>query len=84
MIVASAYVEANGTRNPVFLGIIHQKMGDTDAVIDLVSRLLGGLSHDRLVGLAVNHDLPTAFTQILPRFRVLHDRQAPVLELMHR
>ena len=32
----------------------------------------------------MNHDLPFAFAQIPPGFRVLHDRQTPLLELVHR
>ena len=84
MVVARAYVETDSTGDPVFLGVIHQQVGDADAVEDLVRRLFGGLGHDGLVGLAMNHDLPTPFTQITPGFRVLHDRQAPLFELMHR
>ena len=84
VVVACADVEADGTGNPVLLAVIHQQVGDADAVEDLVRRFLGGLGHDGLVGLAVNHDLPSPFTQIAPGFRVLHDGQAPLFELVHR
>ena len=32
----------------------------------------------------MNHDLPSPLTQIAPGFRVLHDGQAPLFELVHR
>ena len=32
----------------------------------------------------MNHDLPSPFTQIAPGFRVPHDGQAPLFELVHR
>jgi hypothetical protein len=84
VVIAGADVEADGTCNPVLLAVVHQQVRDADAVEDLVRRFLRGLGHDGLVRLAVNHDLPSPFTQIAPGFRVLHDRQAPLLELMHR
>ncbi len=31
----------------------------------------------------MDHDLPAAFTKILPVVRVLHDGQAPVFKLVH-
>ncbi len=84
MVVARADVETNSTGNPVLLAVIHQQVGDANAVEDLVRRFLGGLGHDGLVGLAVNHDLPASLTQIAPGFRVLHDGETPLLELVHR
>ena len=84
VVVACAHIEADGTGDPVLLAVIHQQVGDADAVEDLVRGFLGGLGHDGLVGLAVNHDLPSPFTQIAPGFRVLHDGQAPLFELVHR
>ena len=68
MVVAGADVEADGTGDAVLLGVVHQQVGDADTVEDLVGRLLGGLGHDRLVGLAVDHDLPAAFAQVGPVF----------------
>ena len=62
MVVTGAHIEAHGTRDAVFLGIIHQKVGDTDTVVDLVSRCLRSFGHKWLVGFTVNHDLPAAFT----------------------
>ncbi len=59
-------------------------MGHHDPVVDLGGGLARGLGDDRLVAFAVNHDLPFAFALIAPRFRVPHDRQAPLLELVHR
>ena len=84
MVVTCADVEADGTGNPVLLAVVHQQVGNADAVEDLVRRFLGSLGHDGLVGLAVNHDLPSPFTQISPRFRVPHDGQAPLFELVNR
>ena len=84
MIIARAHVEADGAGNPVFLRIVHQEVGDTNAIEDLVGRFLGRLRHDRFIRLAMDHDLPSPLAQIGARFRVSHDRQAPFLELVNR
>ena len=84
VVVARAHVEADGPCDAVFPGIVHQQVRHADPVVDLVSGLLGSLGHDRLIGLAVDHDLPAAFAKVVTRLRVLHDRQAPFLELVHR
>ncbi len=82
--VAGAHVEADGARHAVFVALVREKVRNHDAVVDLGGGLARGLGYDRLVALAVDHDLPFAFTLITPRFRVAHDRQAPFLELVHR
>ena len=41
------------------------------------------LGHDRLVGLAVDHDLPAPFTDV-PALRRLPDRKTPLLEQVNR
>jgi hypothetical protein len=84
VVVAGADVEANGTGDAVLLGLVHQQMGDADAVEDLVGGLLGGLGDDRLVGLAVDHDLPATLALVGAGLGVAHQRQAPFLELVHR
>src|SRR6185503_4381318 len=83
VIVAGAHVEADSAGDAVRLAFVHQQMRDADAVENLVGRFLRGLGDDRLVRLAVDHDLPAAFTKVVPGFRVLHDGQAPLLELVH-
>src|SRR5581483_6837288 len=47
--------------------------------VALAQRVLGRLGHDRLVGLAVDHDLPAALTLVVPVL-VLEDREPPLLE----
>ena len=83
VVVAGADVEPDGAGDPVRLAVVHQEVRHADAVEDLVGRFLGGLRHDGLVGLAVDHDLPAPFAQVAARLRVAHDRQAPFLELVH-
>ena len=60
---------------------IEQRVGDEDPLVEvtLAERVLGRLGHDRLVGLAVDHDLPAALTLVVPVL-VLEDRQPPLLE----
>ena len=82
--VAGADIEADGAGDPVFLGFIHQKVSDADAVEHLVGGLLSGLGDDGLVALTVDHDLPTAFAKIGAFFLIPHDREAPFLELVNR
>ena len=79
-----ADVEADGTGDAVGTRLVHQQMGHHDPVVHLAGGLPGGLGDDRLVALAVDHDLPFAFSQIPAGLRVLHDRQAPLLELVDR
>src|SRR6185436_6515542 len=73
VIVAGADVEADGAGHPVLPAVVHQQVSDADAIEDLVRRFLCGLGDDGLVRLAVDHDLPSPFTQIAPGLRVLHD-----------
>ena len=82
--ITRADIETNGAGNPVGLGLVHQQVRHHDAVVNFGGGLARGLGDDRLVAFAVNHDLPLAFAQIAPGFRVFHDRQAPLLELVHR
>jgi hypothetical protein len=83
VVVTGTHVEANGAGDPVFLRFVHQQVGDADPVEDLVGGFFRRLGHDRLVGLAVDHDLPAAFTLIRTRLGIAHQRQAPLLELVH-
>ena len=76
-------IETDGPGDPVGLCAVHQQVGHHDPVVDFGRRLAGSLGDDRLVALAVNHDLPLAFALILPGFGVAHHRQAPLLELVH-
>ena len=75
--------EADRTGDPVGTRLVHQQMRHHDSV-EHFSRLAGGLGDDRFVALAVDHDLPFAFSQIAAGLRVLHDRQTPFLEHMDR
>ena len=84
MEVTRADIEADSTRDAVFLGVVHQEVGDADTVEDLVGRLLSGFGNDRLVRFTVDHDLPTALTQIGSLFLVAHNRQAPIFEIVDR
>ncbi len=81
--IAGTNVEADGPANTVVLALIHQEMGDHDAVIDLVSRFFRGLGDDRLVTFAVDHDLPFAFALVTPVLRVTHQRKTPFLKLVN-
>ena len=81
--VAGAHVEADGARDPVGLPFIHQQVGDDDPVVDPGGGLAGGLGDDRLVALAMDHDLPLAFALVSPGLGVAHDREAPFLELVN-
>ena len=75
-------VEPDGAGDPVGLGLVHQEMGHHDPVVDFGGGLAGGFGDDRLVALAVDHDLPLALTLITSGLGVLHDRQTPFLELV--
>jgi hypothetical protein len=44
----------------------HPSAGDANAIEHLIRGFLGGLGHDRLVGLAMKHDLPSPLAQIAP------------------
>ncbi len=77
-------VESNGSGDPVGLLLVHQQMGNHDAVVDFGGCLAGGLGDDRLVAFAVNHDLPFAFSLITTRLRIFHDWQAPLFEQVNR
>src|SRR5262249_32632937 len=57
---------------------------DHDPVVDFAGGLARGFGDDRLITLAVDHDLPFAFALIPPGFGVAHDRQTPFLEFVHR
>src|SRR4029079_8556904 len=76
-------IEADGACNAL-APLVHQQVGHHDPVIDFGSGLACSLGDDGLVALAVDHDLPFAFALISPVLRVSHDRQAPLLELVHR
>ena len=77
-------VEAHGPGDPVWPRRIHQQMGHHDPVVNFSGGLARGLGDDRLVTLAVDHDLPFAFALVPPGFRVPHDGEAPLLEFVHR
>ena len=80
----AADVEPDRAGDAVGLGPVRQQVGHHDPVVDFGSGLARGLGDDRLVALAVDHDLPLALTLITPGFRVPHDGKAPLLELVHR
>ena len=82
--IPAADVEPDGAGDAVGLRFVHQQVGHHDPVVDFIGGLAGGFGDDRLVALAVDHDLPLAFALITPGFRVLHDGKAPLLELVHR
>jgi hypothetical protein len=76
--------EADGAGDPVGTRLVHQQMRHHDPVVHFGGGLPGGLGDDRLVTLAVDHDLPATFSQVPAGHLVPHDRQAPLLELVHR
>jgi len=84
MAAAIPDVEADGAGDPVGTRPVQQQVGHHDPVVDLAGGLRRGLGDDRLVALAVDHDLPAAFPQVMAGLRILHDRQSPLLELVHR
>ncbi len=84
MEVARAHVEPDCARHPLGILRVHQEVRHHDPVVDLGRGLARRLGDDRLVALAVDHDLPLAFALVAAGLRVLHDRQAPLLELVHR
>jgi len=79
-----AHAEADG---PGALVAIHERMGDEDALVDLAvgfgDGVLGGLGDDALVGLAVDHELPATFVDVLA-VGVGPDGEAPLLEEVDR
>ena len=81
--VAGADVEPDGAGDAVGVALVHQQVGDHDPVVDLGRGLARRFGDDRLVALAVDHDLPLAFALVASGLRVAHDRQAPFLELVH-
>ena len=81
--ITGADIEPDSPGNSVSFCLVHQQMGYHDSVIDFSGSLAGRFGDNWFVTFAVNHDLPLAFAQISPGFRVLHDRQAPFLKLMH-
>ncbi len=82
--VAVANVESHGARDPVGPLAVHEQVGHHDAVVDGGRGLARGLGDDRLIALAVDHDLPLALALIPAGLGVFHDRQTPLLELVHR
>ena len=84
MEITRSDVEADGAGDPVGLALVHQQVGDHDPVVDLGRGLARRLGDDRLVALAVDHDLPLALALVASGLGVAHDRQAPFLELVHR
>ncbi len=82
--ISVAHVEADSARNTVGARLVHQEVRHHDPVVDLGGRLPRGLGDDRLVTLAVDHDLPLAFPQVPAGCGVLEDRQAPLFEHVHR
>ena len=81
--IAAADAEAHRPGDPVGVLPVGEQVGHHDPVVGLVRRLLGGLGDDRLVALAVDHDLPLALALVAPGLRVPHHRQAPLVELVH-
>ncbi len=82
--IPSADIETDGACDPIGVRLIPKQVCHHDPVVDFGGCLARGLGDNRLVAFAVNHDLPLAFAQIPPGFRVFHDGQAPLLELVHR
>ena len=77
-------VKADSPGDSVGPRLVHQQVSHHDPVVDFGGGLARGLGDDRFVALAVDHDLPFAFALVPPGFRVPHDREAPLLELVHR
>ena len=72
---------------PDALVAVHQRVGDEDALEILATGLgqgvLGGFGNDDLVGLTVDHELPTSLVDVVP-FLVLPDGETPLLEGVDR
>ena len=81
--IARADVKACGAGNAFPIALVHQQVGHHDTIVDFGSSFAGGFRYNRLVALAVDHNLPLAFAQIAARLRVSHHWQAPFLELVH-
>ena len=77
--------ETDGSRDPAGIVGIGQKMRHEDALVQVAvsDGGLGGLGHDGLVGLAVDHDLPAPFADVAA-FWSLEEGQAPLLEHVDR
>jgi hypothetical protein len=78
-----AHAEADRAGDAVVVVAVLQDVRDEHPLVDvlLADGQLGRLGHDRLVGLAVDHDLPLAVALVLA---VLHEeRQPPLLEHVH-
>ena len=83
VVVTRADIEPDGAGDALGVALVHQQVRDHDPVVDLGRRLARRLGDDRLVALAVDHDLPLAFALIASGLGVAHHRQAPFLELVH-
>ena len=84
VVISCTDVEADSPGHPISLRLVHQQVSHHDPVVDLGGSFTGSFSDDGLIAFAVDHDLPFAFAQIPPGFRVLHHRKAPLFELVHR
>src|SRR6185369_15332225 len=60
--IAVADVEADSSGNTVGARAVHHEVRHHDPVVHLAGSLPRGFGDDRLVALAVNHDLPLAFS----------------------
>src|ERR1700746_309522 len=58
--VPGPHVETDGAGDAIGSSVVHQQMRHHDAIVDFVGRLAGRLRDDRLIALAVDHDLPFA------------------------
>ena len=83
VIVAGTHVKTDGTCNAIFFRIIHQQMGYANAIKHLIGRFLCCIGDNRLVRLTVNHNLPATFALVVAGLGVLHQRQAPLFELVN-
>ena len=89
-----AHREAGGAGDPRGIVLVGHQAHDEYALLDVLGaeRFLGGLGHDPLVGLAVDHDLPAAGAHRLAALDqglalvagLFPHRQAPLLEVVHR
>src|SRR4029434_49531 len=82
--VSGANIEADSTGDAIGPHLVHQQVRHNDPVVHLVGGFSRGFGSDRLVALAVDHDLPLAFSQIAAGLRIFEDPQGPLFELVYR